>query len=115
MDSPRMLYRCPGPEKFEGVACETTIVEEAEAEAHKAAGWFTTWIEAGEAHVKAAEEAVKREAEELDDKAAATRDEIEQKLTELGVIFDRRLGTKKLSALLEAALAAARGAATPQA
>lgn len=49
MQSPTMLYRCPGPETFEGVSCETTIVDEADVAAHFAAGWSRNWIEADEA------------------------------------------------------------------
>jgi hypothetical protein len=48
MKSATMLYRCPGPETFEGVSCETTIVDEYEVEEHVAAGWSRNWIEADE-------------------------------------------------------------------
>lgn len=55
MNNPTMLYRCPGRESFEGVACETTIVDETEVEAKLADGWHTNWIEAGAAHQEAAD------------------------------------------------------------
>lgn len=48
MNNATMLYRAPGPECFEGVACETTIVDEGDVEAHLADGWHRNWIEAGE-------------------------------------------------------------------
>jgi hypothetical protein len=46
MQSATMLYRSPGPESFEGVSCETVIVDEHEVEEHLAAGWSRNWIEA---------------------------------------------------------------------
>lgn len=48
MNNATMLYRAPGPECFEGVACETTIVDESDVDAHLADGWHRNWIEAGE-------------------------------------------------------------------
>ena len=51
MKSPTMLYRCPGPLEFEGVACETTIVDEPDVEAALADGWHRNWIEAGAARL----------------------------------------------------------------
>lgn len=53
MDNPHMLYRCPGPEKFEGVACETTVVDEADIDAHLADGWHRDWIAADAGHKEA--------------------------------------------------------------
>lgn len=53
MKSPRMLYRCPGPEKFEGVACETTVVDEADVEAMRAEGWHFDWMQADAAQKEA--------------------------------------------------------------
>lgn len=49
MKNPNMLYRSPGPENFEGVSCETTIVEDTDVDAALADGWSLNWIEAGEA------------------------------------------------------------------
>lgn len=46
MNAPRMLYRCPGPESFEGVACEITVVDESEVDAAKADGWCLDWMQA---------------------------------------------------------------------
>lgn len=39
-----MIYRCPGPEVFEGVACETAIVEAEDVEAKLAEGWSRNWV-----------------------------------------------------------------------
>ena len=46
MNNPTMLYRCPGPESFEGVSCETTIVEDTDVDAAKADGWHSDWMQA---------------------------------------------------------------------
>lgn len=70
MQSPTMLYRCPGPETFEGVSCETTIVDEADVAAHLADGWCRNWIEAGEA-VKAKLQANEAEQVEVAQKLKA--------------------------------------------
>lgn len=67
MKSATMLYRCPGPETFEGVSCETTIVDEHEVEEHLAAGWSRNWIEAGEVAKAATGEKLKaNEAEQAE-------------------------------------------------
>lgn len=50
MKNPHMLYRCPGSEVFEGVACETIIVEAEEVEAAKAEGWCSDWMKAKAAY-----------------------------------------------------------------
>lgn len=65
MQSPTMLYRCPGPETFEGVSCATIIVDEADVAAHLADGWCRNWIEAGAAaKAGAAEKLQANEAEQ---------------------------------------------------
>lgn len=53
MNNPNMLYRCPGPEKFEGVACETTTIEAEDVEAHLADGWHRDWMQADAANKEA--------------------------------------------------------------
>jgi hypothetical protein len=65
MNEPTMLYRCPGPETFEGVQCETTIVDATDVEAHLADGWHHNWIEAGHAQLQANEDEQARVAAEL--------------------------------------------------
>jgi hypothetical protein len=65
MKSANMLYRCPGAETFEGVSCETLIVDEHEVDEHLAAGWSRNWIEADEvAKAAAAEQLQANEAEQ---------------------------------------------------
>lgn len=49
MKNATMLYRCPGPEEFEGVRCETTVVEAEDVEAAKAEGWRENWVQAAAA------------------------------------------------------------------
>jgi len=49
MNNGHMLYRCPGSQEFEGVKCETTIVEAEDVEAAKAEGWHVNWIDADRA------------------------------------------------------------------
>jgi hypothetical protein len=49
MNNPTMLYRCPGPEVFEGVRCETLIVEDEDVQAAKAQGWCSDWMQAAAA------------------------------------------------------------------
>lgn len=75
MNNPTMLYRCPGSETFEGVSCETTIVDETEVEAHAAEGWHRNWVEADKAHKDAAAQLAANEAEQA---------EIAKKLAEAG-------------------------------
>ncbi|HET8744309.1 MAG TPA: hypothetical protein VFM98_01800 [Ramlibacter sp.] len=55
MKNPHMLYRCPGPEVFEGVQCETVIVEAEEVEAMHAQGWRRDWMQAKAAMQEAAD------------------------------------------------------------
>lgn len=75
MKTPTMLYRCPGPETFEGVACETTIVDESEVQDKLAEGWHMNWIEAGAAVEGAADKIAANEQEQ---------GEIARKLAEAG-------------------------------
>lgn len=111
-----MMFRAPGPEKIHGYDVEYKVIETSEREAYIAAGWFDTAVAAGDAHAKALSEAATLEAEEADDRAAATLEEVHQKLEELGVVFDRRLGRKKLLKLIHDTLAErATAAGTPPA
>lgn len=64
MENPTMLYRCPGSETFEGVSCETTIVDEAEVEAHLEEGWRRDWVQADEARKEVAAKLAANEAEQ---------------------------------------------------
>jgi Fe2+ transport system protein FeoA len=95
-----MVFKAPGPDKIHGHAVQYKVISEAEREAHIAEGWFDTAIEAGEAHAKKLAEAAEKEVEEIEERAAATRDEAIQRLEEMGVVFDRRLGVTKLRQLV---------------
>ena len=100
-----MVFRAPGPNKIHGHMVEYVVLPEGEqVEQHLAGGWHMTAIEAGEAKLAADRAAAEQKEAEADDTAAATREEAVQKLEELGITFDRRLGTKKLLALLELTL-----------
>jgi hypothetical protein len=63
------------PEVYEGVPCETIVVDEPEVEAHLAEGWSRNWIEAGEVVKDAAAKLAANEAElaENEAKLAAER------------------------------------------
>lgn len=61
MKNPHMLYRCPGSEVFEGVRCETLVVEAEDVEAAKAEGWCCDWIQAKAAHDQALADSQKPE------------------------------------------------------
>lgn len=67
MNNPTMLYRCPGSEEFEGVKCETTVVDEADVAAHKEAGWHSDWMQADAAYRKTIAGAVKANEAEMAD------------------------------------------------
>lgn len=64
MNNPHMLYRCPGPEMFEGVRCETTVVEPEAIAEHLDAGWHRDWMAADAAHKDAAAQLAANEAEQ---------------------------------------------------
>lgn len=109
MSEDTMLYRAPGPHKLHGHDVEYVVVDAVDVDGKLGEGWFRTPTEAGEAKIAADKAEADRKESEADDNAAATREEVEQKLTELNVVFDRRLGTKKLTALLEETLKARQG------
>jgi hypothetical protein len=43
MKNATMLYKSPGPLVFEGVSCETVVVDEVEVDGKIAEGWNRTW------------------------------------------------------------------------
>ena len=92
-----MLYRCPGPHEVHGGKFDHTVVDDSEIEAAVADGWFLTTPEAKDARAASLRPV---EPAEL----VASRAELEQKATELGLKFDGRTGDKKLSHLIAAAL-----------
>lgn len=98
-DFPRMIYKAGGPEEIHGGRFHTHIVHDAdELYAALAAGWFMTTPEAADA-------ATPKPKEVADDNAPATRAELEQKATELGIEFSPRIGDAKLAERIDAALA----------
>lgn len=100
MEFPRLVYKDGGPHQRMGGTFDYVCVEDEAQHAERLAdGWFDT---VGEA---IAAPAVPK-APPDDDTKPPTRAEIEQKLGELGVTFDKRLGTAKLTTLLDAALKA---------
>jgi len=108
MEFPRFVYKDKGPYERAGGTYDATMVEdEAEYSAALKAGWFGNLQEAI-VHDPKVEQVVPSVNEpatvEPADDAPPTRQEIEAKLTELGVPFDRRTGDKKLTALLNKAL-----------
>jgi hypothetical protein len=61
-----MLYRCPGPHTFEGVACETTVVDAGEVDGKMAEGWHRNWMEASSAYDGLQDKLQANEAEQAD-------------------------------------------------
>jgi hypothetical protein len=115
---PKMLYRFPAtsgdPVHLQDGAYNTLIVDdEAAHDEALAAGWHETSPQARQAHADAQEAdaalaaAGAKAADTSDDGAPATRAELEQKATELGIEFSPRIGDAKLAERIGAALAAA--------
>lgn len=99
MEFPSMVYKVPGKHvrphgtyDFEGV----NNAEELQAKLKD--GWFSSLSEA----IDSKETIV--EAKESDDIAPPTRQELEEKATELGIKFDGRFSDKKIAQLIEDAL-----------
>ncbi len=77
MNTPTMIYRCPGPHKLHGVDCEYKIVSEDDVESHFGEGWAKTPAEAAEGGSIS--------------EAAPTREELEEKAAELGIKVTKRM------------------------
>lgn len=104
---PQMLYVHPGREQIHGSTFDTRIVDSAEElEAAKAEGWSAGTDEAKAvfAAKQAAKDAPTPAEAAADAKTPPTREELEQKATELGIAFDGRTSSKKLSDLIAATL-----------
>lgn len=103
-----MLYRAPGPHQIHGGDFDYVIVEDDRVEEKLAEGWYLTTTEAREAHEEEQADAAAR-AEEAQRQRAEngrpTRDELEQKATELGIPFSARVSDKKLAEAILAKLA----------
>lgn len=96
-----MVYKVPGKHvrphgtyDFEGV----NNAEELKAKLKE--GWFSSFSEA----IGAKKEVEVVEDKESDDTAPPSRQELEEKATELGIKFDGRFSDKKIAQLIEEAL-----------
>ncbi|QRF55315.1 hypothetical protein [Variovorax paradoxus] len=108
MQAPQtMVYKAPGAHELHGVRVDYLVVDDTDLEAKLAHGWHLT-----PAAAQAALDArVAVPAASTDDTAPPTRAELEAKAAELGLTYDKRLGDKRLQALIEEKIAAA--AASP--
>lgn len=109
------LYKFPGSLDIHGGKFDFIAVPDEEVEAHLSEGWALTTPDAKALHqasVDAAAAVTKAEEESkalaaavalVEDNQPATKAEIQQRLTELGIPFDGRAGIKALTALLPVA------------
>jgi hypothetical protein len=114
--SETMLYKPNGPHKIHGGSFDYVIVADHEIDAKLAEGWFLTTTEAaidGEQRRQEAEYDAKQAADaqalaaaraliakhEGDD-APPTREELQQRLRQLGIPFHHKAGAAALAALL---------------
>jgi hypothetical protein len=103
-DYPRMLFKAGGPEQAHGGQFSTLIVGNAdEHETALAEGWANTTPEALEIK-QAAEQATTEDSSAVGDRPA-TRDELEQKASELDIPYSARVSDKKLAEAIAAKLA----------
>jgi len=102
MEFPSMVYKVPGKHvRPHGTYDFAGVNNAEELDAKLKEGWFSSLPEAIEPKkVKAVVEATKE-----DDIAPPTRQELEEKATELGIKFDGRFSDKKISQLIEETLA----------
>lgn len=91
-----MLYRCPGSHDIHGGKFDYVIVSDDDVKQAIADGWFLTTPEAKAAY----EDAITPKVHS----GKPTRDELEQKATELGIPFSAKVSDKKLGDLIEAKL-----------
>lgn len=113
--STTMLYKFPGSTPMHGANFDFVVVADEEIESSLADGWALTTPDAKALHqakVDAAAAVAKADEESrkladaialVEDNQPATKAEIQQRLTSLGIAFDGRMGIKALSALLPAA------------
>ena len=100
MEFPLMVYKVPGKHLGAGGSYDFAGVNNAEElDAKLKDGWFSSLAEAIEP--KKVEPVV--DAKE-DDIAPPSRQELEEKATELGIKFDGRFSDKKIAQLIEEAL-----------
>lgn len=118
--SQTMVYKAPGAHALHGGYFDYLVVDDEKLEEALADGWHLTTPEAKaaldeklKADAKAAEELAdaKRLADakaliEANGAGGPTRAELEQKAADLGLDYDKRLGDKKLAALIDEKLKA---------
>jgi hypothetical protein len=98
MEFPSMVYKVPGKHVRPYGTYDFAGVNNAEElETKLKEGWFSSLSEAIDSKNK-------EEVTEEDDTAPPTRQELEEKATELGIKFDGRFSDKKIAQLIEAAL-----------
>ena len=103
IEFPALVYKDKGKYDRKGGTYDFTGVQNAEELASRLAnGWFLSLEEAINPVVAAP---VKQEVIIPDDSAAPTRVELETKATELGIKFDGRYSDKRISQLIDEALA----------
>jgi hypothetical protein len=96
---PALVYKVPGKYVRPYGTYDFTGVNDAEElQAKLKEGWFCFLSEAIDFEDKEV-------AEEEDDTAPPTRQELEEKATELGIKFDGRFSDKKIAQLIDEALA----------
>jgi hypothetical protein len=101
MEFPSMVYKVPGKHvRPHGTYDFTGVNDAEELQAKLKDGWFSSLPEA----IDSKETVSVAEAKESDDIAPPTRQELEEKATELGIKFDGRFSDKKIAQLIEAAL-----------
>jgi len=97
-----MVYKVPGKHvRPHGTYDFAGVNNAEELEAKLKEGWFSSLQEA----IDSKETAPVAEAKESDDIAPPTRQELEEKATELGIKFDGRFSDKKIAQLIDEALA----------
>jgi hypothetical protein len=101
MEFPSMVYRVPGKHVRPYGTYDFAGVKNAEElQAKLKDGWFCSLPEA----IDSKQTAPVVEAVKADDIAPPTRQELEEKATELGIKFDGRFSDKKIAQLIEEAL-----------
>lgn len=104
---PQMLYKAGGPEQIHGGNFSTLIVEDSEqfdaALADRWAERTDSAVELRDQAIAASKVAVASEST-ADSNKAPTREELEQKATQLGIEFSARVSDKKLRDLIAATL-----------
>lgn len=100
MDFPRLVFKCPGTQQRPGgTFSHKPVADGAEFDAALADGWFATLPDAIAGPIPAPVPA------EVDADKPPTRDELEQKASDLGLKFDGRTTDRKLAEMISHKLA----------